>query len=99
MGSSLLSAAGIPELICNSNEEYEEMAVTLAEDSEKLFTFRRKLERSRNSCAAFDTERWVKNLETGFNDIMGHLEHDKTMEDIYIEDILPVALENDENIL
>lgn len=99
VSSSLMSAVGIPELVCDSYEEYEEMAVTLAEDSDKLFTFRRKLERSRDSCAAYDTERWVRNLEAGLNEIMGHLENDKTCEDIYVEDVLPVALESDESIL
>merc|ERR1711871_1565399 len=98
VSSSLLSAVGIPELICASHEEYEEMAVTLAEDSDKLFTFRRKLERSRDSCAAYDTERWVRNLEAGFNEIMDHLEHGKIIEDVYVQDTSPVAFESDERI-
>ena len=98
VSASILTSIGTPELVCESYEEYEEMAVSLAEDSEQLFTFRRKLERSRENCAAYDTERWVRNLEAGYDEIMGKLERDQLYEDIYIEDVLPVAIESDESL-
>jgi len=41
----------------------------LALDSEKLFRMRRHLERVRTSCAAFDTARWVRNLEAGLSEV------------------------------
>ena len=99
VSASLLTSAGLPELICGSTEEYEELAVTLAEDSEKLFSCRRKLERCRDSCAAFDTARWVRNLEAGFNEAIRKLESNEAPDDITITDSDPVAIEKDESLL
>ncbi len=44
---------------------YEELAVTLALDIDRLFDIRRKLEGSRLTCPLFDTNRWVRNFEAG----------------------------------
>merc|ERR1711871_3054 len=99
VSASLLTAAGLPELICNTHEEYGELAVTLAEDSEKLFSCRRKLERSRDSCAAFDTSRWVKNFEAGLNEAIRKLEACEAPGDICVTDSDPIAVESDESLL
>ena len=47
------------ELVCSSLLEYEELAVSLATDSERLMSLRKHLEAVRTSCATFDTQRWV----------------------------------------
>jgi hypothetical protein len=52
-------------LICRDLSEYEELAVSLAQDTHRLYEMRLHLEKSRDSCALFDTERWVRNLEQG----------------------------------
>lgn len=65
VAGSILHAAGLDELICEDLATYEEKAVELATDSEKLFAYRRHLEDSRENSALFDTTRWVKNLEAG----------------------------------
>ncbi|KAF0690274.1 Aste57867_18300 [Aphanomyces stellatus] len=64
VSSSLLLAADLQELITHTLEEYEEMAVTLALDMDKLWEIRKKLEETRTTCALFDTKRWVRNWET-----------------------------------
>lgn len=69
VAASLLRAAGLPELIAGSYEEYEELAVALATDPDRLFAARGKLEAARDTSPLFDTPRWVKNLETGFDHI------------------------------
>ncbi|ETK73827.1 hypothetical protein F442_19652 [Phytophthora nicotianae P10297] len=65
VASSLLRAANMSELITNSLEEYEELAVALASDMDRLWELRRRLEDERLHCPLFDTQRWVRNLETG----------------------------------
>ncbi|KAG6966404.1 hypothetical protein JG688_00006783 [Phytophthora aleatoria] len=65
VASSLLRAANMSELITNSLEEYEELAVALASDMDRLWELRRRLEDERFHCPLFDTQRWVRNLETG----------------------------------
>ena len=44
---------------------YEELAVGLALDLDRLHAIRSKLEDSRLACPLFDTARWVKNFEAG----------------------------------
>jgi protein O-GlcNAc transferase len=57
VGASILRAAGLPQCVCDTYVAYEELAVNLAEDSERLFAMRRHLESVRNNCAAYDTRR------------------------------------------
>ncbi|CAN0038758.1 unnamed protein product, partial [Heterosigma akashiwo] len=59
VAASLLRAAGLPELIAGSYEEYEELAVALATDPDRLFAARGKLEAARDTSPLFDTPRWV----------------------------------------
>jgi protein O-GlcNAc transferase len=65
VASSLLRAANMSELITNSLEEYEELAVALATDEDRLWKLRQRLEDERLRSPLFDTERWVRNLELG----------------------------------
>ena len=53
-------------LITTTLEEYEELAVALAENPARLQAMRKHLEDSRDSSAAFDTARWVGNAVQGF---------------------------------
>lgn len=70
IAASLLHAAGLPEMVTSSLEEYEERAVMLATDSEALFTMRKHLEEQRMASPLFDTPRWVRNLEEGFTQVL-----------------------------
>jgi predicted O-linked N-acetylglucosamine transferase (SPINDLY family) len=61
VGASLLSAAGLPELIADDMTAYEALALSLARDPEKLGAIRAALQ-SRQS-ALFDTDRFRRNFE------------------------------------
>lgn len=63
VAASLLTAAGVPELIAQDMNAYEDLAVELATNRPKLAQIRAKIEASRYSNALFDTERWVRNVE------------------------------------
>jgi protein O-GlcNAc transferase len=63
VGASLLKAAGLEELITTSYAAYEDLAVALVEDQERLYAMRRHLEDTRDNSPAFDTARWVMNME------------------------------------
>lgn len=47
--SSMLRAVGLSELACASLTQYEELAVALAEDTDRLYNMRRHLENCRYS--------------------------------------------------
>jgi predicted O-linked N-acetylglucosamine transferase (SPINDLY family) len=66
VSSSLLRAAGLPELVAASPEEYVELALRLARDPATLAQLRLRLVANRDSCAAFDVRRQALNLERGF---------------------------------
>ena len=66
VASSLLRAAGVPELVTASPEAYEHLALHLARDRQALSGFRAKLARNRDSCALFDTARFTRHLEAAF---------------------------------
>jgi hypothetical protein len=61
--ASLLNAAGLPEMITHTIDDYESLAVELALNTEKLNQIREKLIEHRYSCALFDTGQYVKDIE------------------------------------
>jgi predicted O-linked N-acetylglucosamine transferase (SPINDLY family) len=73
VAASLLTAAGLPELIAQSAGEYEAMAQNFVAAPELLSRIRTKLARNRESCALFDTNRMTRNLETAYTKMwQGH---------------------------
>ncbi|NEX59654.1 O-linked N-acetylglucosamine transferase family protein [Noviherbaspirillum galbum] len=66
MAGSLLRAAGLPELVAFSLEEYEEKAVALALDRSRVDAMKQHLKETRFTCALFDSPRFVRALEDRF---------------------------------
>ncbi len=66
MSSSILKAAGVPELITHSLEDYENMAVGLAEEKNKLARINAILMAANVESHLFNTERFVEYLEKAF---------------------------------
>jgi predicted O-linked N-acetylglucosamine transferase (SPINDLY family) len=63
VAASLLTAIGMPELITTSLAEYEELALLLARDPQRLAALRQKLSRNRRTAPLFDIPRYMRNLE------------------------------------
>jgi predicted O-linked N-acetylglucosamine transferase (SPINDLY family) len=66
VAGSLLHAAGLPELVTDSMEAYEALALKLARDPDLLGSYRERLQRNRDTCPLFDCERFTRNLETAY---------------------------------
>ncbi|MFI4994909.1 MAG: tetratricopeptide repeat protein [Hyphomicrobiales bacterium] len=66
VATSLLHAAGLPQLVTTSLEEYRGLALTLATDSARIQSVRRGLERNRGACPLFDTDRFQRHIEAAF---------------------------------
>jgi len=75
VGMSLLHAAGLPELIAPSLEEYERIALDLAGHPARLGAIKAKLLRNRDTCALFDTVRFTRNFEAALT--MMHARHER----------------------
>lgn len=95
VGASLLNAAGLGECVCTSLIDYEALAVSLAQDPDRLLQMRRHLDSSRDSNPLFDTKRWVSNFESGLNAAWRrveqglHPDHIDLHEDGNVAQILP----------
>jgi predicted O-linked N-acetylglucosamine transferase (SPINDLY family) len=60
---SLVRSAGLPELVCESAQDYVEKAVALGNDRPAIAALKARLEEGRYSCVLFDTEALVRRLE------------------------------------
>ena len=66
VGASLLHAAGLPELVTTSIEDYEALALKLAATPALLGDIREKLIRQRPAAPLFDMSRTVRHLEQAY---------------------------------
>ncbi len=66
LAASIVAAAGLPELIVTSHEEYEALACRLASRPGELADIRRRLQDCRRQAPLFDTEGRVRELECAY---------------------------------
>jgi protein O-GlcNAc transferase len=70
VAASLLTAAGLPELITESAEDYEALALALARDPGRLKALRDKLAANRATAPLFDTARLARDLEAAYSQML-----------------------------
>lgn len=66
VAASLLHAVGLSELVTNSLEDYEALALKLAYDRALLNSIRQKLAQNRLTAPLFDTDRYSRNIEAAY---------------------------------
>jgi protein O-GlcNAc transferase len=66
VAGSLLHAVGLPELVTNSADEYESLALKLASEPGALVEIKAKLRANRDTQPLFDSMRYTKNLEAAY---------------------------------
>ena len=66
---SLVTAAGIPELVCQNRDAYVARAIALGRDHVQLAGIRERLRAGRDSCTLFDTPNLVRSLETLYQEM------------------------------
>lgn len=69
-GASLVTAAGCPDLVARSADEYVELAARLARDSSRLVHLRQNLRQMSLRHGLGDSRRFAKNLEHAFSDML-----------------------------
>lgn len=67
VAASLLTAAGMAELVTASLADYEELAVRLAADPERLASLRRRLAETRMTVPLFDSRRFTRHIERAYD--------------------------------
>jgi len=71
MAGSILHAAGLPELVATSAEDYENLAMSLATQPKLLAVFRDRLSQGRATSALFDSDRHRLDMEAAFEGMIG----------------------------
>ena len=66
VAGSLLNAIGLPELITESENSYEALILDLATNPRKLFKIKKKLSENRLTMPLFNTEKYTRHLENGY---------------------------------
>jgi len=67
VAGSLLNAVGLPELITETEQDYEVLILELATNPTKLAGIKEKLATNRLTQPLFNTELYTKHLENGYN--------------------------------
>lgn len=86
VGASVLTAVGLPELIAATPAEYEQLAVELASDPQRLAGIRAKLADSLATAPLFDTAASVRNLEAAYERMYDRYVAGLAPEDIRLDD-------------
>lgn len=66
VAGSVLTSAGLGDLVTTSFEQYERLVLDLATSADKLAEVRRRLQEGRDTCPLFETSRFARNLENAY---------------------------------
>ena len=87
MAGSLLSSLGVEELITETEESYEALALALAEDPVRLETLRAKVCAQRETSPLFKTALFTRHLERGYEQAYERYFSGQTPAEIVVEPI------------
>ena len=84
VAASLLNAIGLPELITSTPQAYEELAIELAINSDRLAYIKRKLTNNPLNAALFDINRFTRNIESAYVAMYERYQSDLPPDHIYV---------------
>ena len=87
VAGSLLNAIGLPELVTETQTDYEVLAIELATNPAKLKAIKDKLEKNRLTTPLFDTAVLAKHIETAYSKMNEQYQADLLPDHIYINDV------------
>ena len=67
VAASLLNALGLPELIAETQAQYETLAIELARNPARLSALKERLQQKRLTAPLFDTDLYTRNLEAAYS--------------------------------
>jgi len=91
LGASLLHGIGLDELAVRNSEEYEALAIDLANHPGKLRELKERLQQNRDTHPLFDTGRLVRNLERAYLEMWRIHESGDAPRSFSVEDTAPFA--------
>jgi predicted O-linked N-acetylglucosamine transferase (SPINDLY family) len=85
VAASLLNAIELPELVTETQTDYEELAIELAKNPAKLKDIKEKLSRNRLNSPLFDTTLFTRNIEAAYTHMYERYQADLPADHIYIK--------------
>ena len=85
MGASIVNALNLPEMVTNSLEEYESLAIELATNPDKLKKIKEKLQSNLTTAPLFDTPLFTKNIESAYTQMYERHHAGLKPDHIYVE--------------
>ena len=86
VAASLLTAAGLKELITKTEFDYEKKCLELALNPKKLKFIKEKLAKNLNTQPLFDTKRYARNFERGLQEAYKRLVDGKNPANIFVKE-------------
>ncbi len=84
VAASLLRAIELPEMITNTQDEYESLAIELATCPERLQAIKQKLEKNRLSTSLFDSQLFTLHIEEAYVQMIKRYHADLPPDHIYV---------------
>jgi protein O-GlcNAc transferase len=85
VAASLLQAIGLPELVTRSLDAYEQLALDLAHDPDRLAMLRATLARNRTTSPLFDTQGFCRHIETAYTRMWERYRHGEKPQSFEVE--------------
>ena len=85
VAASLLNAVGMPELVTNSREGYESLAIELATNPEKLQAIKNKLINNVERSSLYNSELFARYLESAYTQMYDRYQKGLPPDHIYID--------------
>jgi protein O-GlcNAc transferase len=85
VAASLLTAVGLPELIVSTPEHYEDLAMRLAIDRQRLAEIKQRLADNRLTAPLFDTQRYTRHMEAAYTKLYERYQADLPADHIDLE--------------
>ena len=85
VSASLLTAIGLPELITQTQEEYESLAIELATHSEKLLSIKNQLKSNLLIKPLFDAQLFTRHIEAAYAEAYQRYQDDLSPDNIYVK--------------
>ncbi|MCW5605754.1 MAG: hypothetical protein KIT18_14530, partial [Burkholderiales bacterium] len=80
VAASLLHAAGLPELVTSTLDDYYALALRLARDRDALAAVKRRLVENRRTAPLFDTRRFTRSIEALYEEMWREYLAEQTVE-------------------
>lgn len=87
VGASLLRAVEMPELVCETIEDYERKAVQLATDPAELARLKQRLADKRLTTPLFDSRQYTRHLENAYREMYNRSRSGKQPSPIVVPDL------------